>query len=534
LLLIPRRKDKVQTAKTSFETTPHRAGKTKAEALRTDVTSFIRLIIYSRKFRHMLARFIKITRRVFLRIVEVDDKGWESSGEEEDRAKGIPAGKTGVIWQLQEKTVPSKEEEIDFLIDDLVEIIAEIHSTQKYHHGFKILFEMGEMLYTKSQDVVDTLSRDMPHTHRLEEHTKELVAEFSGRRTLDRFMDLLEVVTTQLRDSDEARAYIEEFRDFIIIRQPEAQESEEFRRRARALIDKGRDVVERLNNSQDIKNFLDTGDQLVENIKNDELVMNLREKAGTLKDEFTYMGPDGQRKVDMDLVQKIQKQVVPILADALKYIPIPKVEYSDRKLDLSAENIVFSGYDIVPENVRAHMESDSHFSFKELDTQKSESKLVLELRNIRTEVKNIHFYFKRKKFPVMSDSGNVTLRVRGEGANLTIILYIVHNPGEQVATFHHASIDLDIRKLDIEFDKSTIKHDQLLPIMTTLFKQKIKHKIEHAVEKNLEPVLNSLGKKLTESLKESEFQTKLELVTDTLKEADTHKVLQLRHEKLDS
>jgi len=415
-----------------------------------------------------------------------------------------------------------------------VDLIVLINANPKYHQGIRTLFDLGDFLYVQTQDVTGTITRDKPHTQKLEEHTKELVAEFSGRKTLELFLVQLENLTTVIRNDVEAREYLDEFRDFILERHPEAHESEEFRRNTRALIEKGRRIVDRLNNVRELRSFLDTADQLIENIKNDELLVNLRDKAGILREEFTYVDSDGTRKVDMELIQNIQKVIVPILADALKYIPIPRVEYNDKKMYLMAQNIIFSGYDIVPENVFAHVEADSWFSFKELETQKSKSKLVLSLRNIRTEVKDVEFAFKRKKFPVIEDSGRVTFRVRGAGANLTIVLYIVQFQSESVARFENASVDFDISKLDVEFDKSSIKHDTLLPLATKLFKKQIKRSIERAVEKNLEPALNSLGRKLTENLKQSSLVTQMDKVKNTLKDTDTHQVLQSRHEKLSS
>jgi hypothetical protein len=56
--------------------------------------------------------------------------------------------------------------------------------------------------------------------------------------------------------------------------------------------------------------------------------------------------------------------------------------------------------------------------------------------------------------------------------------------------------------MDIEFDKSTLKHDVLLPMATTVMKPIIQSKIEKAVETNLTNMLKQLGDRMTMALGE--------------------------------
>jgi len=58
----------------------------------------------------------------------------------------------------------------------------------------------------------------------------------------------------------------------------------------------------------------------------------------------------------------------------------------------------------------------------------------------------------------------------------------------------------NISKLDVQFDKSTLKHNVLVPLMTNMLKGQIKKNIETEVERNVTKLLNTVGDKLTEAL----------------------------------
>jgi hypothetical protein len=393
------------------------------------------------------------------------------------------------------------------------------------------------MMYDQITEATEEVkeSANMPHTQKLQQQAKELVAELSGKEYLDNFLDKFRVLTQRIRDDEEANRWIEDFKSFILEAHPDnknEKDAEELRRETRDLVERGRNIVDKWNNKQEVEDFLDAGNDLIENMKNNDLVSNLREKAGILLDDLTYTDITGNRKVDTDLIGTIQKAIVPILADALKYIPIPVLSYSSPEMDFTARDVILCGYDIIPENIYAHLESDSWFNVKELETRKSRTKLVLSLRNIRTEIKDFGFTFKKKTFPQLEDSGRVSVRVGGNGASFKIMFHISQRLEDSVPIFRAADIDFDVDDLDITFDKASINHDILLPMMVGLWKQNIIRSIERSVETSLGPLMNTVGTQLSESLSTSKFATYLDKAKASLTSMDTHKTLRSRQEML--
>jgi hypothetical protein len=293
--------------------------------------------------------------------------------------------------------------------------------------------------------------------------------------------------------------------------------------------------MDNLRYKPEVENFLNASDELMENLKNDEFVSTLRERAGILLEDITYEDSQGNRQIDTQVVGNIQKVIVPVLADALKYIPIPKIEDANEQREYIVDNVVLCGYDIIPDNVFVHLESDSWLNIRELETERSKTRLVISLRNIRTELKDVKFYYKRKVFPKMEDSGLVTLRIGGSGATLTITFGVDQRPGDSVSKFKGGHVDFHIDDMDIEFDRATITHDILVPMITSLFKRNIIYSVERGVEDSLGEVVNDIGRRLSDALIGSgeRLSKQFETMTESVKRGEFARKYRKRQEKLE-
>jgi hypothetical protein len=310
--------------------------------------------------------------------------------------------------------------------------------------------------------------------------------------------------------------------------------SEAFKQRSSELVKRGRYLVDRSKDRREVDNFISISNLLMENIKNDEYVKELRSRAGIVRSDLTYTDTEGRTKIDVDMLEKLQHVLMPVLAETFKKIQIPRIENSDKRLDFWVDNIVLCGYDIFPDNIKFHIERDSELSIREVEQKGSHTRLVMHLDKLRTEIKNIEFYFKRKTFPSISDSGLVTFRIPENGAHLGIFFTIEDRPGETHPRLTEGYADFTIRKMDIEFDKSTLKHDVLLPISTTVMKPIIQSKIEKAVETNLTNILKQLGDRLTLALGELNRPTFFpNMVKDTIKTSEPVQVMTQRKEILE-
>jgi len=89
--------------------------------------------------------------------------------------------------------------------------------------------------------------------------------------------------------------------------------------------------------------------------------------------------------------------------------------------------------------------------------------------------------------------------------------------------------------MDINFDKSTLTHDVLLPMMSNMWKLQIQTQIEKIVEKNFTSVIQKLGEQLTQSLNEVNrpfIWGGIETARQVVKKSEIGQVYANRREKL--
>jgi len=420
----------------------------------------------------------------------------------------------------------------------LLRMLSVIARDQKYHDGITRLFDLCEMLHEETEPFSHEIEHVISQTHaqKLQRETKELVAEFTGQEALEKFLTRVRHLARSLRNDAESSQYLKDLRAYILdTKDSQHVRSDAFKQKSRDLIERGRRVADNVRYKPEVELFLDSCDDLMNNIKNDQLVTTLRERAGILVEDLTYEDTQGNRQLDTQVLGNIRKVIVPILADALKYIPIPRIEDSNTKREYVIENLVLCGYDVIPDNIFVHLESDSWVSVRELETERSKTRLVISLRNLRTEIKDIKFYFKRKQFPKMEESGIASLRIGGKGASLTITFKVDQMAGAPSATFTSGHVDFSVDQMDIDFDRATLTHDILVPMITGLFKRNIIHAIERAVEKNLGSVVNEIGLRLSEAVggPEPRFVKQLASMTENVKQGEFSRRFRKRQEKLE-
>jgi len=250
----------------------------------------------------------------------------------------------------------------------------------------------------------------------------------------------------------------------------------------------------------ELKIFLKTCQQLLDCIQQDNFIQILSLQAGIIRSDLTYVDSTGKTQIDMHMLSKLQAVLLPVLAEALKYIPIPRIASATSKREFWIDNIVLSIYDILPENIYLHFESDSHISLRELQIKDSQIHMIIELHQILTELKDMNFYFKKKHFPEFTEKGLVTFRFKGEGAKLRLIFTVTQNSDTKTLMLTQGSAQFNIMEMEIKFDKSTLKHDILVPLFKKFFKKTIQQKIEKEVENNIMKWIYPLAENLTTTI----------------------------------
>jgi len=494
------------------------------------------LLVGSRDFRVLILDSIQISRKVLYGYTESISDDTSEQFIEGESAKQMAEN---VKEKVKEKGAPEmSDEEWNKIQKDIQKVLALLAKEPAFQQGIQKIFNLLDMF---QQTLIEApvssgaLPKDI-HIRRVVGETEELVSSFSGRETLEDFKFHLTNLIRKTKEHEDLHNYLNELKELILKSRSEAEvQSEEFKSKSKEIATRGRELFRELKEDDNVKPFLDSANAMIENIKNDEFLQILRHQAGIVQSDLSYVDSQGQLQLDSDMLTKLQRILLPVLVDALKYIPVPRISSSDPWRDIYLDNIVLCSYDIVPENIRFHLETDSEFSLHDVKVNETHTFMVIQLNHLRTELKNVEFYYLRKSFPSLEDSGRVTFRIKGEGAKLTLTYKVEQSPGDQVPRIMEGKASFDITDLEIEFDMSTIKHTLLIPLLTNLFKGQIKNQIEEQVEKNLKSWIDKLGDMMTNTIGQANrpFLSGLEMAKKTIKSSQLAEVFQKRREKLE-
>jgi len=433
--------------------------------------------------------------------------------------------------------VKISDEEWDRLNDDIARVLVSLSQHSTYHDGIQRLFNLIDLWRGQLKETARELKADAaPHARRAQVETEELVISFSGREAFERFKESLRRLIEHVEKDENAKKYLGELREFILdTKNADQIHKEEFKNRSRNLVSRGRELVEEFKYSDELNDFLDRTQELFDNISNDEFVTMLRHYAGLVAEDISYTDTEGRTQIDLDAIGKLRNVIGPVLAESFKYIPVPRIERSDENREYWVDNIVVCGYDVLPDNIRFQIEGDSEVSIRDIETKSSNTRLIITLKNIRTELKNLTFFYLKKTFPSITESGCATLRLSGDGATLTLIFQVLQNPEDKVPRLGEGEVYFDIHQLEILYEKGSLKHDILVPLVTNMFKQQIQLEIEREVERSILKFMKPIGEKLMNTLGEINRPVLkgVSKVRGVIKGTEVGQVYERRREKLE-
>jgi hypothetical protein len=493
------------------------------------------LLIRSRDFRQLFVDATRIARRIVSRQTKPIVEEAKQRFLEGQSITTIAATAKEVIKEKSQEETPVTDEELETLLDEWQRVMVVLAQQPTYREGISRLFTLFDMFrYSSKHDVIPGGIKTETHVRRAQLETEELVASFAGRETFDQWKFNLQKLIELFENRSEWNQYLTELRNFILsTRSEEEVRSDQFKQESKNLANRARELVQQLKDENEVDNFLKSSEELMENIKNDEYVKLLRQQAGIISSDISFVDTEGKVQVDFDMLSKLQSVLLPVLAEYFKYIPLPRIERFDSKREFWLDNITLCGYDIIPENIHFHLESESDLSMKSLETR-GHTRLVIRLEKFRTELKNMKFFYKKKTFPELMDNGIVSFRIGGDGAKLTLVFNIEKFSNDAQPHLTEGYADFRIRNMDIDFDKDTLTHDVLVPMITNLSKMDIQHEIERVVEQSLTSVIQKLGDQLTQTLGQVNrpFLSGLDTAKETLKKSEMAQVYANRREKL--
>jgi len=177
------------------------------------------------------------------------------------------------------------------------------------------------------------------------------------------------------------------------------------------------------------------------------------------------------------------------MADALKYIPIPRIEYSDPMVDAVVENLVIEGDNLAPNVLEFGSDNFWRWGRKSISS-KSKNKIMLSVSGVQMDLRDVSYYVKRKQgFPSITDKGVMDVFMGGSGFSFKVEMETA-DKDDKIHYFKINKVSTDIKNLSIKVKKSN--HKLLFSMFKPLLLKVMRPVIQRVLEKQIKDSVNQL------------------------------------------
>jgi hypothetical protein len=374
------------------------------------------------------------------------------------------------------------------LATKVLELLRRFNTMPQFQTGLNALiqtFRDLERYSRKMSKSTDRAKLKLGNADKFYAEARALIEPYAPNKSMDSILENFRILMQDLRSNEEGKQYFRDIRDFLstTMQSPEYMDDETATLMIEDFIDRGRDMMSDYRRRSETRRLLDDIKTLYYNIANDPTLLNLKQKTQTLLEDFMYQDANGKLAFNTELITDMRTVFVPILLETLDRVPLPIIEGTQKKMDFRVENLIFSAYDLLPENIQVKVKNEGQFNFaNKVGPRLNYSTVKFKVNNLKTKMTDIKFWFRRHTFPKLEDYGTVDVGLAGSGMTLKIKTML--RSTSTTPKFSITQVKCFIDRLDIHFHKDA-KYDWLENFGAKLFRKRIKRSIEIQIENKI-------------------------------------------------
>ena len=225
--------------------------------------------------------------------------------------------------------------------------------------------------------------------------------------------------------------------------------------------------------------------------------------AASLQKLFNDLGNDqnGKPTFKSHLVKDLSSVVVPGIFESVRYVPVPRIEYSDPMVDAVIENLVIEGNNLAPNSFE--LGSDNYFRWgRKTVTSANKNKVMVSVSGVQMDLRDVSYYVNKKQgFPSLKDTGVMDIFMGGSGFSFKIAMETA-DKSDQQHFFKINKVDVDIKSLTIKLKQS--KHKTLFNVFRPLMFAILRPAVGKVLEKLIKDQVHNADSKAYAIHKEAE------------------------------
>lgn len=216
--------------------------------------------------------------------------------------------------------------------------------------------------------------------------------------------------------------------------------------------------------------------------------------AASVNKLFNELGNDenGKPVFKKHLIKDLSEVIIPGIFVSVRYVPVPRIEYTDPTVDAIVENLVIESDNLMPNSFE--FEYENHFRWgRKTFPNKNKSKVLVAVSGVQMDLRDVSYYINKKQgFPSLKDTGVMDIYMGGTGFSFTVALE-TSDKSDRQHFFKIGKVNVDVKSLNIKLKQS--KHKTLFNIFKPLLFAIIRPAIGKVLEKLIRDQVHELDAK---------------------------------------
>ena len=206
--------------------------------------------------------------------------------------------------------------------------------------------------------------------------------------------------------------------------------------------------------------------------------------AASMQKLFNDLGNDenGKPVFKKHLVKDLSTVIIPGAFEGVRYVPIPRIEYTDPMMDAIVENLVIESDNLMPNSFE--IQSDNYFRWgRQNIASKNKNKIIVSVSGVQMDLKDVSYYVKKKQgFPSVTDKGVMDIFMGGTGFSFKIGMETA-DASDRQHFFKINTVSVDVKHLKIKMKQSN--HKLLFNIFKPLLLTVLRPVVQKVLEKQI-------------------------------------------------
>ncbi|KAF9583502.1 hypothetical protein BGW38_009326 [Lunasporangiospora selenospora] len=432
----------------------------------------------------------------------------------------------GLMDQAHSQALHTKEDAIHYadskmpaekrqqLLERLKIVIGQIQGDKQYQKAIDSVLGLIETWRKRAERPAENITAEAGkvfHDPNVEAATVEfkiILQRWAQGHSLDPMIDTIHQLWQKTNHDPELDQYMDNVGQFMgkAVREPNYITSEVIDKDAEALMDQGNKLLSRKYKPYTDK-LLEEGEIFVHKLNTDP---RSKEVADSFHQFSSHLFYDKHSKLAFKphLFDDFRYVLMPALMESFQFIPIPRIEYSDLKVDLVLDNIILTSTDLLPRFFEFGMHNTMRMvprgnANHSLDENEHDFNLIIQ--GVEASVRNVDYYIKTKDGLRFEDRGIADVLINKKGIDVKVKGSKTPEDSEIPSMITIEDVKVKVHALTIKMRKS--KHPILYAFAQPFVKTVIKNSIARALEAQIKEALVSGDKAVATSIRDTRIKT---------------------------